>query len=328
MKAIVYKKFGPPGVLQVADIPRPVPRKHEILIAVHATTVTAEDPKMRSGNHPALLKIPVGLIYGFRKPRKPVPGMEFAGTVAETGSAVGKFKPGDRVFGYTGLGFGAAAEYLCMPESGLLEHMPRNLSFEQAATLVNGPLSALVFLHKKGRIKAGERVLVYGASGSVGTAAVQLAKHFGAGVTAVCSGKNAGLVRSLGAREVLDYTLGDFNPGPGPYDMIFDTVGKTRYREVLPLLREGGRYVLSEFSGADILRSLTSAVFGSRKVIVASSNFSWRCRDLALFRQLAESGDLVPVIDRSYALEDIATAHAYVEEGHKAGNVAVRVVAS
>ncbi|HTF82606.1 MAG TPA: NAD(P)-dependent alcohol dehydrogenase, partial [Cytophagales bacterium] len=177
MKAVIYKKFGKPEVLQLEDIEKPIPKSHEVLVKIHATTVTAEDPKMRAFKHPPLLRLPIGLMFGFKKPKKPILGTEFSGTVEAIGKEVKNYNIGDQVFGYTGLSFGAYAEYKCMSEKGLMYLKPQNLSFIQSATLVNGPLSALVYLKKKAHIKQGDQVLVYGASGSVGTAAVQLAKY-------------------------------------------------------------------------------------------------------------------------------------------------------
>lgn len=325
MKAVVFRQYGGPEVLQIAEIQKPIPKDREVLVKIHATSVTAEEPKMRGFNHPPLLKFPVGLMFGFSKPRNPVPGVEFSGTVEAVGKAVKTYKTGDRVFGYSGLSFGTYAEYKCISEKGLMYFKPENLSFEQAAVLVNGPLSALAYLWNKAKVKQGDRVLIYGASGSVGTAAVQLAKYFGAHVTGVCSSKNLELVRSIGADRVIDYTREDFTKSRDRYDILFDTVGKTSMKECLKLLTPRGKYLLTEFGFSHILASIYSSLFKSRKVIVASSNFYWKRSDLIFLKELAEGGHFKPVLDRSYPMQDMAEAHKYVESGRKVGNVAVLV---
>jgi NADPH:quinone reductase-like Zn-dependent oxidoreductase len=325
MKAVIFKKFGNPEVLQLAEINKPVPKNNEVLVKIHATSVTAEDPKMRGFNHPPLLKLPVGLMFGFKKPKKPVLGIEFAGTVEAVGNKVRNYKPNDQVFGYTGLGFGAYAEYKCMPENGLMYYKPHNLSFEQSATIVNGPLSALAFLKEKGKIKKGDKVLVYGASGSVGTAAVQLAKYFGADVTGVCSAKNIELVKSIGANQVIDYTKEDFTQSKETYDIIFDTVGKTSIKKCMNLLKPNGRFLLTEFGLSHILSAIYTSLFRDKKVIVAASNFYWKRAHLIFLKEIVEKEYFKPVIDKCFTLEKIIEAHKYVESGRKVGNVAVLV---
>lgn len=325
MKAIVFKRYGEPEVLRIAETKKPVPKKNEVLVRIFATSVTAEDPKMRGFNHPPLLKIPVGLMFGFKKPKNPVLGIEFSGTIEALGKEVKKYKIGDEVFGYTGLSFGAYAEYKCMPENGLMHYKPENLSFEESACMVNGPLSALAYMKKKGNIKQGDKILIYGASGSVGTAAVQLAKYFGAHVTGVCSTKNLELVSSIGADIVIDYTCQDFTQKEEKYDLLFDTVGKTSIKECLKLLRPKGRYLLTEFGFSHILASIFASFFKNKKIIVASSNFYWKIEDLALFTEIAEKGFFKPVIDKTFPLERIIEAHKYVALGHKAGNVSISI---
>lgn len=325
MKAIVFKRYGEPEVLHVAEIKKPAPKNNEVLIRIFATSVTAEDPKMRGFNHPPLLKLPVGLMFGFKKPKNPVLGIEFSGTIEAIGKEVKKYKIGDEVFGYTGLSFGAYAEYKCMPENGLMHYKPENLTFEESACMVNGPLSALAYMKKKGEIKQGDKVLIYGASGSVGTAAVQLAKYFGAHVTGVCSTKNKELVSAIGADIIIDYTCQDFTQTEETYDLLFDTVGKTSMKECLKLLRPKGRYLLTEFGFSHILASIFTSLFKSKKVIVASSNFYWKIEDLELLREIAEKGYFKPVIDKVFTLEKIVDAHKYVELGRKVGNVAISV---
>ncbi len=285
MKAVIFKQYGGPEVLKLTKIETPVPKDNEVLVNIHATTVTAEDPKMRGFNHPPLLKLPVGLIFGFKKPKKPVLGIEFSGIVKAVGAKVKRYKSGDSVFGYTGLSFGAYAEYKCIPEKGLMHFKPKNLSFEESACMVNGALTALAYLKKKGKIKEKDNILIYGASGSVGTAAVQLAKYFGAYVTGVCSTKNMELVKSVGADFVIDYTKQDFTKDNKKYDIIFDTVGKTSMKECMNLLRPKGKYLLTEFGFLHIRAAIYTSLFKSKKVIVASSNFHWKKKGFDLSKR-------------------------------------------
>ena len=325
MKAVICKQYGNPEVLQIAEIEKPIPKNNEVLIKIYTTTVTAEDPKMRSFDHPPLLKLPVGLMFGFKKPKNPVLGMEFSGVIEAAGNNVKKYKKGDEVFGYSGLSFGTYAEYKCMPESGLMAIKPKNLSFQEAATVVNGPLSALVYLKKKGNLRKDNKVLIYGASGSVGTAAVQLARYFGAEVTGVCSTKNIELVKSIGADYVIDYTKKDFTKDSKSYDIIFDTVGKTSRKKCMKLLKPKGKYLLTEFRISDILSAIFTSLFNTKKVIVASSNFHWKREDLIFLSEIAEKGYFKPVIDRVFPFRELIEAHKYVESGHKIGNVAVSI---
>ncbi len=325
MKAAVFSRYGNPEVLQIAKIEKPAPKSNEVLVRIQATSVTAEDPRMRGFNHPPLLKLPVGLMFGFKKPKNQVLGMEFSGTIEAVGPTVKRYKAGDQVFGYTGLSFGAYAEYKCIPENGLIHVKPENLSFEESACMVNGSLSALVYLKKKGKIKNGHEVLIYGASGSVGSAAVQLAKYFGARVTGVCSTRNMERIKLIGADRVMDYTRQDFTREDKKYDLIFDTVGKTSMKVCMHLLKPKGKYLRTDFGFSHILAAVFSSLFKDRKVIVASSNFHWKKEDLDFLKGIAEKGDFKPVIDRTYPLENIREAHKYVELGHKVGNVAVSI---
>lgn len=296
MKAVVYEKYGPPDVLQLKDIAKPVPKDNEVLVKVHATTVTAGDWRMRKAD-PFLAR----LFNGLFKPRRvKILGFELAGVVEETGKAITLYKKGDPVFAFCGFKFGAYAEYKCLPENDLIALKPSNMTFEEAATVPIGGLTALRFLKKAG-IKAGDHVLIYGASGSVGTFAVQLAVHWGALVTAVCSTANLELVRSLGASTVVDYTREDFSKIPARFDVVFDAVGKASGRACKSLLKPAGKYV---------------SVRGSAK---ASAD------DLSTLKDLIEAGKLRTVIDRVYTLEQIREAHAYVEQFRKRGNVVVRV---
>ncbi|MFS1512999.1 NAD(P)-dependent alcohol dehydrogenase [Chengkuizengella sp. SCS-71B] len=321
MKAIVYEKYGPPEVLQLGEVEKPIPKDNEVLIRIYATTVTAEDPKQRGFTFPPLFWLPTGILFGFRKPKKKILGFELAGEVESLGKSVKRFKKGDQVFGYTGLSFGAYAEYKCMPESGLIALKPANITYEEAASAPNGALSALVYLRNKGKIQNGEKVLIYGASGSVGTFAVQLAKYFGAEVTGVCSTANLELVKSLGADKVIDYTKEDFTLSGETYDIIFDTVGKSSFSQSKSSLNQNGRYLLTHFGLTNIFQMLWTSMIGNKKVIGTAANFSWKLEDLNLLKDLYESGKIKSVIDRHYPLEETVEAHKYVEKGHKRGNV-------
>ena len=325
MKAVVYERYGPPEVLQLKEIEKPIPKDNEVLIKIHATTVTAEDPKQRGLTFPFLLRIPYGMMFGFNKPRNKILGIELAGEIEAIGDKVKRFKTGDKVYGYTGLSFGAYAKYKCLPETSLLAKIPSNLGYEEAAAIPNSALTALVFLKKKGRIQSGENILIYGASGSVGTASVQLAKYFGATVTGVCSTNNLDLVKSLGADRVIDYTRENFTKSGKTYDIIFDTVGKSSLSEGMKVLNKGGRYLLTEFGLYEIIQMLWTSMAGSKKVIVAASNLSWKTEDLHFFNEIMQAWKLRTVIDKRYPLEQIREAHRYVEKGHKKGNVVITV---
>lgn len=326
MKAIVYKKFGSPDVLELMEVEKPVPKDDEVLIRIYAATVTAEDPKLRSAAFPFLLWLPARLVIGFRKPRRPILGFELAGEIESIGRAVMQFKKGDQVYGYTGVSFGAYAEYKCMPEKGILAMKPVNMTYEEAAAVPNGALTALIFLRNKGHIQKGEKVLIYGASGAVGTAAVQLAKYFGAEVTGVCSTKNIEVVKALGADKVIDYTKEDFTQRGETYDIIFDTVGKSNLLLGKNVLNKNGRYLLTDVGLPAIIQIIWTSVIGSRKIIFAASNLSWKPGDLYFIKEVIEAGKLKSVVDRCYTLEQIKEAHRYVEKGHKRGNVAITIM--
>ncbi|PFU00485.1 NAD(P)-dependent alcohol dehydrogenase [Bacillus thuringiensis] len=299
MKAIICTKYGPPNVLQLQNIEKPTPKKNEVLVKIHATSVSTGDCRIRSFNSPLLFWIPMRIILGFRKPRKPILGVELSGEIEDIGSDVTQFKKGDPVFALTELNLGGYAEYTCVHESGLIALKPTNVTYEEAAVIPFGGTSALHFL-RKGQIKKGQRVLIYGASGSVGTAAVQLAKYFGATVTAICSSSNFDLVTALGADNVIDYMKEDFTKRGDHYDIIFDSVGKYKKSLCTDTLMPNGKYVSVNGMMAKVSKE-----------------------DMNLLKQLAETEKLKPVIDRTYRLEEVVEAHTYVEMGHKKGNVSI-----
>lgn len=321
MKAAVFTRYGPPEVLEIRDVEKPVPRDDEVLVRIHAATVCAADWRMRKAD-PFLVRFMIGL----RRPKKVhVLGMELSGTVESVGKAVTRFREGDQVFGSTGFDFGAHAEYACLPEDRLALK-PANMTLEEAAAILFGGVSALYFL-REAKIQAGQRVLVYGASGSVGVFAVQLAKHFGAHVTGVCSTANLELVESLGADEVVDYTREDFSKAGRVYDIVFDTVGKSGYSRSLRALQRGGSYVRVGGSGrlASILLGMIQAMWVS--LTGAGRVFGGVARpaagDQAFLKELIEAGELRTVIDKRYPLSEIAEAHRHAEAGHKKGHVVV-----
>ncbi|WP_409174999.1 NAD(P)-dependent alcohol dehydrogenase [Brevibacillus fortis] len=319
MKAIVYEQYGPPNVLQLRDVAKPVPKDDEVLIKVYAATAAAGDWRLRKAD-PFLAR----LFNGLWKPRKiKILGFELAGVVESTGSSVSQFKPGDFVYAACGNGFGAYAEYKCLPESGCISLKPANMTFEEAAAVPVGAYTALQFL-RKGNIQRGRRVLIYGASGSVGTYAVQLAKHFGAEVTGVCSTANVELVRSLGADRIIDYTKENFEDEAAVYDIIFDTVGKSPFQACVERLTPNGYYLRAvHFSPLPIVRGLWTNMTSGKKVIGGSAKEN--AKDLRYVKELIEAGKLRAIIDRIYPLEQAAEAHSYVELGHKKGNVVLTV---
>ena len=300
MKAMVCTKYGKPDVLQLQEVEKPIPKENEILIKIYATTVTSGDCRVRSFNSPLLLWLPLRIVLGLRKPRKSILGVELAGEVEDVGKNVTRFKKGDQLFAMTGMKFGGYAEYICLPEKGTIAVKPENVTYEEAASISFGGTTALHFF-RKGTIQTGQKVLIYGASGAVGTAAVQLANYYGAEVTGVCSAKNSELVKSLGADLVIDYQNENFTEKQEKYDLIFDAVGKITKNQCKEALALNGRFVSVEGQGIAKVQT----------------------KDLLLLKKLMEEGQIQSVIDRCYSLEQVPEAHEYVETGHKIGSVVI-----
>ena len=322
MKAIVCTRYGPPEVLQLKEVSQPTLGDNDVLIKVHATTVTSGDSRMRSFKVPLSFWLPARMALGLRKPNNPILGAELAGEIESAGKDVKLFKKGDQVFAYPGHNGGAYGEYICMSEKGCLAIKPANMTFEEAAAIPFGGNTALHFL-RKGNIQSGQKVLLYGASGSVGTFAVQLAKYFGAEVTGVCGTTNLELVTSLGADKVIDYTKGDFTKNGETYDVIFDTVGKSSFSGCMRSLKKEGIYLHAVATPAVMLRMRWASMMSSKKLLGGTA--IPETENLLLLKELIEAGKIKPVIDRSYPLEQIAEAHRYVETGHKKGNVVITV---
>ena len=319
MKAIVYARYGSPDVLQLKEVAKPAPKDNEVLIKIYATTVTSGDCRVRKADPFA-----IRFFNGLTKPKKTtILGNELAGEIEEAGKNVKLFRKGDQVFGQAGMGLGANVEYICLREDATLVFKPKNLTYEEAASIPFGGNTALHFL-RKGNIRSSQKVLIYGASGSLGTAAVQLAKNFGADVTGVCSTVNVELVKSLGADKVIDYTKEDFTKIGQTYDIIFDTTGKSPYSGFVKSLKQKGIYLRAvHMSLSSIVRGLWTSMTSSKKVIggVASE----LKENLVFLKELIDMGKLKPVIDRCYPFEQIVEAHRYVDKGHKRGNVSITV---
>jgi NADPH:quinone reductase-like Zn-dependent oxidoreductase len=307
MKAVICTKYGPPEVLHIKEVDKPEPGDNEVLVKVFASTVTRGDVRMRSFIVPFWQWLPARLYLGLRKPKRAITGMELAGAIESIGCNVKRFKKGDQIFSFVGFGFGANAEYKCIPEDattlkdGLIAIKPSNISYEEAAAATGGALTALAFL-KKGNIAKGQKVLIYGASGSVGTFAVQLARYFGADVTGVCSTDNLDLVKSIGANRVIDYTKEDYTKTPERFDLIFDAVAKSSRSRSKRLLNAKGTFISAHDSPGPI---------------------QIKTEDLNFIKELLEQGNLKSIIDKKYSFDQIVEAHRYVDAGHKKGNVAI-----
>lgn len=324
MKAVVYERYGPPEVLHIADMPKPVPKDDEILVRIHASTVNRLDCHTREANRSNGFAVSVlsRAVSGFRGPRQPILGTEFAGTVDAIGPAVTGFRAGDKVYGNTGLKFGCHAEFTCMREQARVGLMPANARFDEAAAVTDGAFNALWCL-RQADIQPGKRVVVYGASGAIGTAGVQLARYLGADVTAVCGTKNLELAASLGAGDVIDYTRDDFTKNGQTYDVIFDAVGKHSFKRCKGSLRSGGCYLATD-GFRNVLLALKR--FGDKRVRMTLPPRYPR-HDVVLLRELMESGRYRAVIDRRYALADVIEAARYVETQQKVGNVVLMIAA-
>jgi len=324
VKAILHTAYGPPDELQYKDVAKPTPKDDEVLIKIHATTVTTTDCNLRNMTFlPPLLRIPMRLQFGLLKPKPTILGVELAGEIEAIGKDVTRFKIGDQVFGTPEPALGAHAEYICIPENGVLAMKPANMTCEEAATVTLAGHTALYFIRDQGKIQAGQKVLIVGASGAVGAFAVQLAKYYGAEVTGVCSTVNLEMVKSLGADQVIDYTKEDFTKNGKTYDVIFDAVHKSSFLRCKSSLKENGIYLVTMPSLTYLLQMLWASVAGDKKIKNGSRLAT--VEDLLFFNELIEAGKLKAVIDRRYPLEQTAEAFRYVEKGHKKGNVVITV---
>jgi len=328
MKAIIWTNYGPPDVLQLQEVEQPTPKDDEVRIRIYATTVTTGDCELRRLKLPLYFSLPMRIYVGFRKPtRITIPGMELAGEIEAAGKAVTRFRPGDQVFGTTGFSMGAYAEYICLPEDGKeadgsLAIKPANMTYAEAAAVPVGGLEALHFL-RKGNIHRGQKVLINGAGGSIGTFAVQLAKYFGAEVSVVDSPGKLDMLRSIGADQVIDYAQADFTKNGQTYDVIFDVAGKSSFSGCIRSLKQNGRYLLANPGLSHRVRGRWTSVTSDKKVISGAA--SHKTEDLIFLKELIEAGKIISVIDRRYPLEQIAEAHKYVETGQKKGNVVISI---
>jgi NADPH:quinone reductase-like Zn-dependent oxidoreductase len=330
MKAIVYTEYGSPDVLHLKEIEKPAPKDNELLIKIYATTVCYGELAARNFKNipPSEFNMPSALFFlarfefGYDKPKKYILGTEFAGEIEAVGNAVTLFKKGDQVFGYRGATFGANAEYMCMPQNGLVALKPSNVSYGQAATVPGGALTALTLLRHV-NIQPGQKVLVNGASGLIGSHALQLARHFGADVTGVCGTRRMEFVKALGASKVIDYTKEDFTRNGETYDLIFDILGRSSFSRCKNSLTPNGRYLLASFKTKQLFEMLWTSMIGSQKVICALSNE--KPEDLVFIKGLVESGAIKPIVDKYFPLEQVAEAHRYVESGNKKGHIVITV---
>ena len=324
MRAVVYDRYGPPDVLRLEDVERPIPKEDEVLVKIHATAVTRADCATREANRRSGLAVTLlsRVISGLRRPKQRILGSELAGEVEAVGAAVNEFAVGDHVFGSSGFRFGAYAEFICMRESARIAHKPTGMSFEEAAAVCDGGLNALWCL-RLADLRKGQRILIYGASGAIGTAGVQLAKYFGADVTAVCNTKNLELVTSLGADKVVDYTQEDFTKNGQTYDVIFDAVGKHSFRRCRGSLKLGGSYLATD-GFQNLMLALWTSRIGDKKVLFSIPP-RYTKKDVLFLKELIEAGRYRAVIDRCYPLEDVVDAARYVETEQKTGNVVLTI---
>ena len=321
MKAIVYTKYGLPNVLELSEIEKPTPKPNEVLIRIYATTATKYDCWQRSSTAPTGFGLLSRIASGIRKPKQPILGLDIAGEIEAVGENVNLFKKGDQIFGIT-MSLGAYAEYICLPEEGGLAIKPANMTYEEAAAVPQGALTALYFL-RKGKIQSGQKILVFGASGGVGLFAVQLAKYFGAEVTGVCSTTKLELVKSMGADKVIDYTKEDFTKIGETYDIIFDTVGKSSFSGSKRSLKKEGFYIFTTFGLPRLFQILWLKLTSSKKAIIGVLKET--PEDLIFLRDLIEAGTLKAIIDRRYPLEQAAEAHRYIETGQKKGYIVITI---
>ncbi len=326
MKAIVFTQYGSPDVLQLKEVEKPTPKENEVLIRIHATTVTAGDCELRALKIPIMLRLPIRLFLGLRKPsRISVLGQELAGEIESVGKDVTRFRKGDQVFAWTGLRLGTYAEYTCLPENAVLVMKPSNMTYEEAAALPVGGLEAVHFL-RQGTLQSGQKMLINGAGGSIGTFAIQLAKYFGADVTGVDSTEKLDMLRSIGADRVIDYTHEDFTKSGETYDVIFDVIGKSSFSRSVRALRQNGLYLLGNPRLSQQIQARCTSMRSNKKVIpYAARTASEIAEDSAFLKELIEAGKIRSIIDRRYPLEQIAEAHRYVETGRKKGNVVITV---
>ncbi len=322
MKAMVYHEYGSPEVLRLEDVRKPTVGDNDVLIEVHAATVGTWDCEARSFTFPLWFWLPLRIAMGIRRPRWPILGQELAGEIESVGKNVRRFKKGDQVFATTGMGFGAHAQYRCLPSAGGLAIKPANMSYEQAAGVPTGGLNALHFL-RRADVRSGQRVLVNGAAGNIGVFAVQLAKHFGAHVTAVDSTEKLDMLREIGADEVIDYTQNDFRTNGERYDVVFDLVFKSPYSQSLRSLERNGCYLLANPRLLSMIRALWTSATSSKKIVFAFAGA--KPEDLDFLRELIEAGRITSVIDRCYSLEQLPQAHAYVDTGRRKGIVVITV---
>lgn len=329
MKAIIYEEYGSPDVLKIKETDKPVPKDNEILIRIHATSVNYGDLvarkfkylTRREFNMPIPLLYLSRLMFGWNKPKKKILGSEFAGEVEAIGKAVKRFSEGDPVFGYVGTNMGTNAEYMCMPENGTVAIKPENVSYEEACVIPYGALMAMNHLRKV-NVKKGQKVLINGASGSIGSAAVQLAKYYGADVTGVCGTPRLEFVKSLGADKVIDYTKEDFTRNGETYNLIYDILGKCKFEKCRDSLTEKGVYLLASFKMIQVFQMLKTHLTGSEKKVVCALATDTK-EDLVLIKELVESGKIKSIIDRSFPMDNAIEAHRYAEEGQKKGNVTI-----